>query len=473
MADQGAQMTPMDTSALPGAFVMAVGEVDITPPAGAWMAGYGWGPRRNDGGVARPLRAHCARITDAFGNRIVLVRIDVVSISRDVYQDILSRLMSTGVVLAANEIIVAQSHTHSGPFIGFNPDPQVTIGISAAQAQAVAELTDRFVDQIVDLVTAVMLGPGEVVTLQYAEGGAFIARNRDALPYAPAEVPILLARRGSDGVPYAVLFGHACHPVCRGRDSTIDSDHCGYAAELVTQRLGVPALFFQGACGDLNPGSDSSGDGLVVDIGRQLADAVVAMVRNNAFLPVTGPFDRAFAEITLPFSVDTTDPDELAELRERYQQRIDTLGNGTDEFGAARRHAQRIVSLIDEGSVPSGLPMTLQRWRLGGLTIVAMSHEVVSGRHVYTKSRYPGPLWIMAYANYSQAYVPGDDLLWRGEYAAAWNAETGNRVTGIKTSGIPYLLPAPLRASPPNTSPASPDSAEGVLTAALDRLLTS
>lgn len=444
---------------------MRIESADHTPGAGVPMGGYGWSERRSDGSAVegRRLRAQCAVLTDATGHVVVLLRVDVISVPRAVYLEIVTRLVSAGLVASPADFVLAQSHTHNGPMVGRVPDPYVLLGNEEDVALTDA-FTAEFVGVLVRLLTRARAAAPVQVSLGYAEGQAYLAVNREILGWAPPDVPVLVARRVSDGALHAVLFGHACHPVCHPfATRTFDADHCGRAAAEVTRRLGVPALFFQGAAGDLNPASMGSESALRLT-GDRLADSVVAMVRNNAFLPVDGPFRTAAETIDLPFSVDLADPAAVERLRRKYQQRVDA--NGTED--SVRRHAERMLDLISRGALPRSLPMTVQRLDLGGLTVLALAHEVVSGYHVGTKNEYAKPLWIMAYANHVDAYVVADDLLWRGGYAAGWQDDP--EIAGAGTAALSYLMPAPLRASP-RDRPGAPDCTEGLVTGAIRRLL--
>ena len=84
-------------------FAVAYNHLDITPQVGKgwgslWMGGYGWGPRgaSADPNVNhvphRPLTAHCLAIHDN-GSKNVILRLDVVSIPRDVHLEIRRRVL--------------------------------------------------------------------------------------------------------------------------------------------------------------------------------------------------------------------------------------------------------------------------------------------------------------------------------------------------------------------------------------------
>lgn len=415
-------------------------EVDYTPPPGGpglVMGGYGWDRRLNNGTTARRLRAQCTQISQG-STFVVLLRVDVISIPSEVFKRIEQGLINQR-VLAAGQLMFTSSHTHSGPMVGHRPDAYVLQGITGAELDSVTEFTDLFVNTMIDLVRQTLVAPLIPVTLGYAEGLAFLAFNRSPVkPPVPPDVPVLLARHADTGIPVAVLFGHACHPVCFERfdDPIFDSDHCGYAAEMISQRLGIPALFFQGACGDLNP---LGGRSLPMN-GGGLADAVVAMVRNGAFYPLRGPITTRSVDINLALNVDAYG---VEGLRAKYEERL-------GEAAQIRRHAERMISWIDAGELPRTMPMMVQAWGFGGFRIIAMANEVTSTYHHMAKSLAGRQSWVMGYTNWVDGYVPGDELLRVGAYEAGWGAGAvpGDRgIVGGETAGTSYSWPAPLQPS--------------------------
>jgi hypothetical protein len=110
-----------------------------------------------------------------------------------------------------------------------------------------------------------------------------------------------------------------------------------------------------------------------------------------------------------------------------------------------------MVNTLEDQSMWS-VPMPMQCWHLGGLTILALAHEVTSGYTVGLKNNFPGlPLWVMAYANDTEIYVPADEGLWAGGYEPGWSGDPN--IAGVGGSLIPYTWPCPLKASPQTPPP--------------------
>src|SRR5262249_50753625 len=85
---------------------------------------------------------------------------------------------------------------------------------------------------------------------------------------------------GDDGAVRAILFNYACHPTTLAWDNRLLSpDYVGAAREVLEVAFGAPALFLQGASGDLGPREGFVGDTAVADRhGRQPGYAVASAV---------------------------------------------------------------------------------------------------------------------------------------------------------------------------------------------------
>lgn len=461
---------------LPTTFRMAFQSGKLPVPNGTTLGGYGWqGPRTANGSVANPLKVRCVIIESAGGQRVVFLQADVISIPRPVYEQILGELMDAGVVSAPENFVLAQSHTHAGPMVGTKPDPYVLLDASTEDTERYTNET--FVPFLVSIAEQAHARALVDVTLGYAEGFAEIGVNRRGLAWTPREVPVLVARRTDNRDLFAVLVGHTCHPVCSGwMLPTQDADYCGYAMDEVEKRLGVPVIFFQGAAGDINPAPAPEGVNQTAFAAERLVAAVVATVRNAAFFPIHGPITTDIRTVNLNYAVDLDDPFERAALLEKY--RVRKRGLQGDERMLGYRHAVRVLEEFEAGDVLNHMPMTIQKIDLGGLTILTMSHEVLSGWHVGTKAKWAArkatPLWVMGYANHIDCYVPAFDVHSAGDLAgtdqgeAGWRAGGDPKVVAPGTYSHSYSLVAPLN---PGDSPTDPAGVEGTLVPHIDDML--
>lgn len=202
---------------------------------GAPMRGYA---NRAGGvhGVHDPLYAR-ALVLEHGDRRVALCALDLCGVQEDVVAAARERV--AGVDPA--DLLVAASHTHSGPAddAGCWPD-----GLAGRIAAAVAEACAR-------------LRPATLGVGWDALHGHALNRRRLEDPVDPAVLAVRVD--ADDGAPLGVVFGHACHPVVLGPDNRqASADWPGVTARVLEERLGpgAVALFLPGACADVNPLTD-------------------------------------------------------------------------------------------------------------------------------------------------------------------------------------------------------------------------
>ncbi|HEX6682084.1 MAG TPA: hypothetical protein VF062_04790 [Candidatus Limnocylindrales bacterium] len=450
---------------------LAVTEVDITPGHGVSMTGYGYQPRLSNGRCARRLRAQCALLRDPDGRVLVLVRADVGALTYDVYRSIVDTLVTEKIIAGRADFMLNISHTHSGPALGLHPDPRVLTHLPEDGLPGVQEVARAFTANVLELVRAAHRATAVPVTLGHATGSASVGITRWTSEAAsPTELPVLVARHAETGKLEAIIYSYPCHPVCRGNDAVFDADFCGVASTMIANEMRAPAFYLQGTGGDIDPAGQGHGETRVHFVGAALAEAVVKTVREATFTRLRSVAEAWIEEVELPFAPDLSRHAVVSALRERYHERILTIEEGPTKAGAVRRHAELMVRLIDEGRLPRGLEMTVQRWDLGGLRIVALSHEVV---HQYTTlvRRMAGAegVWVLGYTNHVESYLPTDAGLRSGGYAAGWNEASGRHFPGEAGSVMAYGWPAPLR-STLDATPELPGS-EGLVLDRVARLM--
>ena len=251
----------LPASAMGAGLEAGVSRVDITPPAG--LAMYGYGDRTQPStGTLDPLYARVL-VLQAEGKRLALVTLDL---GRVFGPASLTRLRgqltkNSGVSL----LLITASHTHAGPNILDEYPSNRTPSWETAQldkiAGAVAEACGRL--------TEARLGTGY--------GRAYIGYNRrrvnpdgtvtmfwqnpDKVPTSPLDPTVSVLRVDTAaGKPLAILVNYACHPVVFGPDNLeYSADYVGVVAKTVEQSFAGAAgdsplcLFLQGGDGDINP----------------------------------------------------------------------------------------------------------------------------------------------------------------------------------------------------------------------------
>jgi hypothetical protein len=215
-------------------------KVDITPPTGFPMWGYGARHAAGSDGVLDPL--HARAVVLAVGEqRIAVVSLDLGRAPTRKYTEaIRQRVKAAGI----GHLFLVASHTHHGPVLELETWPK-------PEAPYVRTLEDKLVGVILD--AAKRLRPAR---LGVASREVALNRNRHSKrPDRPVDRELLVVRvEGEDGKPIAHLVNFAAHAtMLDAKLLKFSADYPGALAALVEKETGAPCLFLQGAAGDLSP----------------------------------------------------------------------------------------------------------------------------------------------------------------------------------------------------------------------------
>lgn len=379
---------------------VGLASVDITPAPGVWMGGYAARTQPAQGAL-QPLHAKAVAIEDAGGAVAVIVTLDLLGLTAPMVATIADEVERRH-SLPRRSLILSSSHTHSGPVV----DDQLAVAydLTADQWQRVTSSTRRIEGQVVDVVGQA-LANRTPARLRTAHGQTTFAANRRTqfTPDGPTDhaVPVLCVER-PDGTLVGLLFGYACHNTTLQAESVqFHGDYAGVAqAELERRHAGVTAMYMAGCGADSNPRPRGT-LALVEQHGRALADAVDAVV--SVATPVTGTLRAAFGDATLPYAPA---PDGST-----WKTRL------ADEDVYVRRHAKLMLEVLArDGRLPTSEAAPVHVLRLGSLTLVALSGEVVVDYALALKREYGERVWVAGYCDTVFGYVPSLRVLREGGY---------------------------------------------------------
>lgn len=343
-----------------------VARIDITPNGSIWLSGYAARTKPSEG-VLQRLHAKALAIEDGRGERVVLVSMDLIGITRAL-ADRVSAEAASKYRLERRQIVLNASHTHTGPMLAGNLSPMAPR--DPAELAKLDEYTNALSGKLVDVIGAA-LGNLAPAVLSFDEGEAKFAINRRKREIAPVDhrVPVLRVS-APDGRIRAILFGYACHNTTLTAEFLqVSGDYAGFAqAELEKRFPGATALFYTLCAGDQNPDPRSKLE-LAEQHGQALA-AEVARVAATPMKPVQGRLRSAF---------------RLTRLNLRSMKAVE-------------------------------YPVQAVRFQKG-FTLVALGGEVVVDYSLMLHKLYPSePLVVAGYSNDVMCYIPSLRVLKEGGY---------------------------------------------------------
>jgi len=232
------------------AFRAGHARVEITPGKPLPMWGYG---ERRDAlavGTRDQLFADCV-VIEAGGERLALIGLDL---GRSPGDPMFGRLLeSVRAKAGVGHILMSGSHTHHGPVLELKDADGQGRGKYADALAYYADLEGKLA-QVIEAAAANLrdarLGWGS------RELDMNRNRHRKQEPKSRDRELAVLRLDGLDGKPIALVVNFAAHPVMLNpADLRWSADFPGALKRVLSAELGAPAVFMQGASGDLSPQS--------------------------------------------------------------------------------------------------------------------------------------------------------------------------------------------------------------------------
>lgn len=263
-----------------GNYVAGAAAVDITPPVGVPLGGFGGGDRRNafpdlnplnyytflkpSVGVKDPIMAKALVLGNGH-ERVAIVTLDAIAIEAALVEGAVQKARARGFTVPLEKVLACASHTHSGPGA---VSKRMFWQLTAADL-FVDSVYQRMTDQIADALVRAEQSAGPVVLgmastrVQGATGNRRAGDSPDLDPDDIDDEMVVLRVDTPAGDPVATVWNFAIHGTHFGTSNhEYSADIMGSANHKVeaTGAAGV-ALFINGAEGDIKPvgGYDATG----------------------------------------------------------------------------------------------------------------------------------------------------------------------------------------------------------------------
>ena len=381
-----------------------VARLDITPPVGAFMSGFG---ARNAPASAThdPLSVRAIALNDT-----AMVVADVIGMCAQMCARIRARC-----ILPDQNVIVAALHTHGGPI-----SMSERLGVDADQ-----DYLDKLEDACVQVIDDAVLAQKEASISVGAGEDPDIARNR-RVENGPVDssLPVMKIRDKS-GKIIAIMLAYACHPVVLGADNrqwTADYPHFVRAA-LERAHPGAMALFITGCAGDANHGhsayeslSLASDNRRSFTKAREVGEQIAKMALLAPETEISGDIKAHNKIVSLEFERREADAPKV--LMDRWiREKNSAKNNANDARRALLDHWIRWAQEIAPQPVrPIKARVTILEW--AGVSIIGLPGEIFAqtGLDIRTAYKKDMPLFIAGFAEDNPGYIPARSAYLTGGY---------------------------------------------------------
>ena len=367
-------------------------KIDITPPIGFAMWGYGARHDRPSDGVLDPLQAR-ALVLAVGDQRIAIVSLDLGR--APTRESTVAIRAKTKAAVGIEHIFLVGSHTHHGPVIELDNWPSPTHSY-------VRELEQKLAAVIIEAAKAM-----RPARLGVASKEVPYNRNRHSkLPEKPVDRELLVLRvEDNEGKPIAHAVNFAAHPTMTdGKIFKFSADYPGALAEIIEKATGAPCLFLQGAAGDMsvNAGAHHGPQNL----GKALGMEVLSLARTIHCAVPEKPTLRTYEEDF------------------KFRNRVD-LSNPLVKATYVRAFFPELVEFFVReyrDGVRPHLSVALLSEQIG---FVGVSGEFFCSHALSLKRRARLPhLFFLGYCNDYQQYFPTVEAAAEGGYGAAAGVST-------------------------------------------------
>ncbi len=396
--------------------------VDVTPPAGVPMWGYGARHDLPAEGTKYPLFFKVVVIDDGT-NRLAVGGLDIGrSPTQRSMEKIIERVKSECDI---SHVMLVGSHTHHGPVIELLNEPGCGQGKFDKAIQYVEELENK-------ICTAICEAASKLVPAKIGWISEQTDLNRNRVSKKPQKMrdPELTIIRidTADDKPISAIINFSAHPVLDDiTDRRWSPDWVGIMQKRFEEITNVPCIFLQGSTGDMSPNTNEQRKGMV-GFGNAIGEYSAELYKKTQTSVPNAPQIQVKSErFTYPSRMDTTNPLVTAIYKQGFfPELINAL---LKEFTNNTVSVTLTTALINKE-----------------LALVGGSGEFFSGLAIRLKTNSPAKKTLfLGYCNGHSLYIPTLEAVEEGGYGAdpmfAWvPAGTGEELIDKACANLKQMI---------------------------------
>lgn len=378
---------------------------EITPVPGEFGS-YRLSPTKRALGVHDPLFTHALWLENET-IALLLISIDIGMLEAAQFDEIKAEI-ARECGLPASRILIAATHTHNAAEV-YGEEPEIDV---SAQLRRVREQTVLAAQQAQAQKFSAKIGWGhfEVPIAQ----NRFRARLGGAVDFADQRLDFLRID-DAQGNYQGILWHYAAHPTTAMKaEFTLSADYYGLANAALVEALGGFSLFFNGACGNINPELGERTYERAVFYGNQIAEKLIQHVprlktTDSARLGIL----TDSVEIPLTSKIDQIQPAVSREEVFAYFSKIAELKITPAEYPEYFQHYQRArtswwrYKLLDVLKTRQNEHIPLQALQIQNALVLTIPGEIFIEFQFQLQQSFPDVrAMIFGYTNGYCGYIP-------------------------------------------------------------------
>jgi len=376
-------------------FKAGFAKVDITPPSGIPMWGYG---ARHDL-PATDTKYHLSFKVVVFDDGTNKIAIGGLDLGRSPTQKSMERIIEcVKEKCNVHYVMLVGSHTHHGPVIELIDEPDCGKGKFDGAIQYVTELEDKICSAISEATSRLV--PAKIGWISEQTD---LNRNRVSKKNPKMRDSELTVIRIDtiDDKPITAIINFSAHPVLDDIfDRRWSSDWAGIMQTKFEELINVPCMFLQGSTGDMSPNTNEQRKGMV-GFGNAIGEYTIELFKKVITTVPNQPNIQFKSErFTYPSRMDTTNPLVVGIYKQGFfPELINAL---LKEFSNNTVSVTLTTALINKE-----------------LALVGGSGEFFSGLAVQLKNKSSAKKTIfLGYCNGHSLYIPTKEAVEEGGYGA-------------------------------------------------------
>ncbi len=405
-------------------FLVGYARTNISPKEPCPLSGFGSGKNRISNRIMDELYFSCLALTDADGNTALVCSIDHQRPQEEVIDEIRGA-MTEATGIPADKILISATHTHSTPDLYMTFFSEIVNYRKLLQEQsakaAAAALADRkpaefavgsYDTERLNFVKHYRLHNGEVVGDNF--GDPKRSPYKDHVSKAYGRMHSIRVRR--EGCKDLIVTNFRAHPTMTGGTNKLEvsSDYVGPFRDAMERQLDCDFVFFQGACGNINPKSRLPQENLTSNYmayGALLAEANLKLLKNLRTVPAG---KLQMRQINYDCPIDHSRDHKVPQAQEVVDYWHSTAPNYDKPGTKAKAVAYDFSSVYDAmGVIGKSKLAEKENCELDVVTIgdqmafVSAPGELWDSVSVEMEARSPFPMSMtLGYANGDRKYFP-------------------------------------------------------------------